>query len=264
MKGLQPSCSAGLPIVARCCKSCSCEKSPFLSCCWLWHCTHFSSALSWLWLHGVQMQQLFTFQHQKSQGVSCCKCALSACLIVARRVEGKAQGLSLESHPEDGSEHLNLCLASHVFPAHGSVVWNDSTLNVKNGTAEHKWWSDCGWAALVEDASRADESTADLPLVRGGVERTAGDTHWWPQSSESAVFPGGGCRSLEAIAANTVYAPWEQLRLCKWFVFCCYSVHFNCFSNLECQLHRVGDTEGKSGMRKSSWKCLSLPQQSWA
>ena len=168
MEGLQPLCSAGLLIIARCCKSYSCEKSPFLSCCWLRHCTPFSSALPWLWLHGVQMQQLFTFWHQKSQDVSCCKCALSACLIVAWRVEGKAQGLSLESYPENGPEHLNLCLATRVFPAHGSVVWNDGIVDVKNDTAEHEWLSDCGCTVLVEDNSRADESTACLCLVRGG------------------------------------------------------------------------------------------------
>lgn len=47
------------------------------------------------------MQQLFTFWHQKSLRVSCRTCALSARLIVAWRVEGKAQGFSLESYPEN-------------------------------------------------------------------------------------------------------------------------------------------------------------------
>ena len=99
---------------------------------------------------------------------------LSACLVVAWRVEGKAQGLSLESYPENGPEHLNLCLASCVFPAHSTVVWNDGVVGVKNGTVEHKWWSNCGCTVLVEDTSRADESTADLPLVRGDREWC-----WW-------------------------------------------------------------------------------------
>lgn len=130
------------------------------------------------------------------------------CLLVSllhEELRGRL-GLSFESYLENGPEHLKLCLTSRVFPAHSSVVWNDDIVNVKNYTAEHEWWSDCGCAVVVEDTSRADESTAS----------TAGDIYRWPWSRKSPVLLGGGCRSLEAIAANAVYAPQGQLRLCKW------------------------------------------------
>lgn len=92
-----------------------------------------------------------------------------------------------------------------------------------------------------------------------GTESTAGDIHRWPRCSKSPMLPGGSCRSLEAIAANNVYAPRRQLRLCKWLCSVVIWCHFNCISNVKCQLCRVGDAEGKSGTHKCSWKCVSSP-----
>lgn len=122
---------------------------------------HFSYVLamaSW-----SSMPQLFTFWHQKSLRVPCFTCALSAHLIVAWRVEGKAQGFLLEATQRTDPRNLNLCLASCVFPAQGGAVWS---VSVKDGAAEHDWQ----WLKLCCACGRHFQSRWKCcrSLVRGG------------------------------------------------------------------------------------------------
>lgn len=172
------------------------------------------------------VQQLFTFWHQESLRVSCCTCALSARLIVAWRVEGKAQGFFLEATQRTDPRNLNLCLALHVLPAQGGAVWS---VSVKDGAAEQEWQ----WVELCCACGRHFQSRWNYcrSLCQRGIGSTAGDI-----CRERPVLPGGGCGSLEAIVANRIDAPQGQLKRCKWLCSVVIQCHFNCISNLKGQL----------------------------
>lgn len=173
------------------------------------------------------VQQLFAFWHQKSLCVSCCTCALSAHLV-AWRVEGKAQGFFLEATQRTHPKNWNLCLASRVFPVQGGVVWG---VSVKDGAAHHEWqWLELCCACGRH--SRADGSTADL------LSEEDRQHCWRYLQRKSPVLSGGGWGSLEAIVASRVDASQGQLRLCKWLCSVVIQCHFNCISNLKCQLCR--------------------------
>lgn len=100
MEGLQPWCSAALPIITRCCKSCSCEKSPFLYCCWLMRALYPFHFMTWPWLHGVQCNSC-----SPSDTRSPCV-FLSAhvlCLLISLHEElrGRPRAFFSWSYPED-------------------------------------------------------------------------------------------------------------------------------------------------------------------
>lgn len=159
------------------------------------------------------VQQLFTFWHQESLRVSCCTCALSARLIVAWRVEGKAQGFFLEATQRTDPRNLNLCLALHVLPAQGGAVWS---VSMKDGAAEQEWQ----WVELCCACGRHFQSRWNYcrSLCQRGIGSTAGDI-----CRERPVLPGGGCGSLEAIVANRIDAPQGQLKRCKWLCLLSFS-----------------------------------------
>lgn len=228
MEGLQPWCSAALPIIARCCKSCSCEKSPFLFCCWWGHYTLFPSAMTWPWLHGVQCNSCSLSDTRRP----CMFLAAHVlCLLISllhEELRGRPRAFFLKlprEHPpriEISALHLVCSLCRVVW--FEVSVWRMVLLSMSD--------SDWSCAVLVGDSSRADGSTADL------LSEEDREHCWRYLQRKSPVLPGGGWGSLEAIVAVRVDAPQRQLRLCKWLCSVVIQCHFNCISNLKCQLCR--------------------------
>lgn len=160
MEGLQPWCSAALPIITRCCKSCSCEKSPFTAVGWWGHCTPFTS-----WLGHGFMEFNATAVHLLTPEVPVCfflhMC--SVCSSLCMKSWGEGPGLFFpEATQRTDPKNLNFCLTSCFLPAQGGVVWS---VSVKDGAAEHEWQ----WLELCCACGRHFQSrwnTADL--VSGG------------------------------------------------------------------------------------------------
>lgn len=166
MEGLQPWCSAALPIIARCCKSCSCEKSPFLFCCWWGHYTLFPSAMTWPWLHGVQCNSCSLSDTRRP----CMFLAAHVlCLLISllhEELRGRPRAFFLKlprEHPpriEISALHLVCSLCRVVW---FEVVWS---VSVKDGAAEHEWqWLElcCACGRLFQSRWKYCRS-----LVRGG------------------------------------------------------------------------------------------------
>lgn len=184
MEGLQPWYSAALPIIARCCKSCSCEKSPFLSCCWRGHCTPFSSAMTWPWLHGVQCNSCSPSDTRSPCVFLAAHVLCLLLLLLHEELRGRPRAFLLKATQRTDPKNLNLFLTSHVFPVLGGVVWS---VSVKDGAAECEWQSGWSCAVLLGDTSRADGSTADV-LSEGDRE------HWWRYLQRKPCAPWRGLR----------------------------------------------------------------------
>lgn len=224
MEGLQPWCSAALPIIARCCKSCSCEKSPFLYCCWWGHSTPFTS-----WLGHGFMEFNAAAVHLLTPEVPVCfflhMC--SVCSSRAWRVEGKAQGFFSWSYSEDRPQEFKFLPHILFIPC---TAWCGLKCQCEG-------W--CCWARVTVTGAvlclweTLPEQMEYCRSRQWGRGSTAGDI-----CRESPGLLGGGCGSLEAIVANTVDAPQGQLRLCKWLCSVVILCHFNCISNLKWQLCR--------------------------
>lgn len=135
MEGLQPWCSAALPIIAICCKRCSCEKSPFLFCCWQGHYAPFTTATTWPRLHGVQCNSCSP-SDTRNPCVFLAAHVLSLLVSLHEELRGRPRVFFLEATQRAHPKNLNLCFASHLFPAQGGVVWG---VSVKDGAAEPEW-----------------------------------------------------------------------------------------------------------------------------
>lgn len=217
MEGLQPWCSAALPIIARCCKSCSWEKSPFLSCCWWGHCTPFTSAMAWPWLRGDQCNSC-----SPSDTRSPCVflaahvlCLLISLLHEELRGRPRAFFLKLPREQTPGISISALHLSLH------SVVWFEVSVwrMVLLSTSDSDW----SCAVLVGDTSRADGSAADL---LSGENRE----HCWGYLQGKACAPWRGLqKSWGHYGRQSRCTPGTAKTLQvkqNHSMFCCHSMPF--------------------------------------